>query len=63
MRAVSKDETPITIEGDGLEVRTTELGGGMTTAFMKIPGGADLRPALSGRVGDVCRCPQGGCLL
>ena len=63
MRAVSKQETPITIEGDGLEVRTTELGGGMTTAFMKIPGGADLRPALSGLEGDMCQCPHWGYLL
>jgi len=63
MKAVSKEEAPITIEGDGLEVRTKELGGGMTTAFMSVPGGADLRPALVGLEGDLCQCPHWGYLL
>ncbi len=63
MKATRKDETPVVIEGDGLEVRVKELGGGMSTAFMKVPKGADLRPALVGLQGDLCQCPHWGYML
>jgi hypothetical protein len=63
MRATSRDQAAVAIEGDGLEVRTKELGGGMTTAFMQVPKGADMRPALVGLAGDLCQCPHWGYLL
>jgi hypothetical protein len=63
MNATSRQDAPIAIEGDGLEVRTREVGGGMTTAFMRVPKGADLRPALVGLQGDLCQCPHWGYLL
>jgi hypothetical protein len=63
MKAVSRDNAPIAIEGDGVEVRTQEVGGGMTTAFMRVPKGADFRQALLGLEGDLCQCPHWGYLL
>jgi hypothetical protein len=63
MRAVSREDAPVAIEGDGVELRTYELGGGMTTAFMRVPKGADFRPALVGLAGDLCQCPHWGYLL
>ncbi len=63
MIAVTRDEVPVTIEDGDLEVRTQELGGGMTTAFFRVPQGTDLRPALKGLPGDLCQCPHWGYLL
>ncbi len=63
MKAASREETPVEIEGDGLEVRVKALGGGMSTAFMRVPKGADLRPALTGLEGDLCQCPHWGYML
>ena len=63
MKATSREETPVTIEGDGLEVRTLELGGGMTAGFFRIPKGADLRAALAGLEDDLCQCPHWGYML
>jgi hypothetical protein len=63
MRAVTRTEAPVAIEGDGVELRTHELGGGMSTAFVTVPRGADLRPALAGLPDDLCQCPHWGYLL
>ncbi len=60
MQAVSRDEAPIAIEGDGVEFRKQEIGGGMSVAFVKLPKGADLRPALVGLPDDLCPCPHWG---
>ncbi len=63
MRAISREEAPVAIEGDGLEFRRQEIGGGMTTAFVRAPKGADFRPALAGLPGDLCQCPHWGYVL
>jgi hypothetical protein len=63
MKAISRAEAPITIEGDGVELRTHPLGGGMTTAFVRLPQGADLRPAVVGLPDDLCQCPHWGYML
>jgi hypothetical protein len=63
MKAVRHEEAPIAIEGDGLEFRATEIGGGMSTAFVRVPAGADLRPALVGLQDDLCQCPHWGYML
>jgi hypothetical protein len=63
MKAVTRTEAPVAIEGDGVELRTKELGGGMTTAFVRLPAGADLRPALVGLPEDLCQCPHWGYVL
>lgn len=63
MRSISRAEAPIAIEGDGVELRMQEVGGGMTTAFVRLPKGADLRPALTGLPENLCQCPHWGYLL
>ena len=63
MKAISRAEAPVAIEGDGVELRMQKLGGGMTTAFVRVPKGTDFRPALSGLPDDLCPCPHWGYLL
>ena len=63
MKAVTREDAQTAIEGDGVELRMKEIGGGMTTAFVTVPKGADFRPALVGLPGDLCQCPHWGYLL
>lgn len=63
MKAVARAEAPIAIEGDGIEFRRQEIGGGMSVAFVCLPEGADLRPALTGLPDDMCPCPHWGYVL
>ncbi|MBD9701705.1 hypothetical protein [Streptomyces caniscabiei] len=63
MTAVTRTEAPVVIEGDGLEVRVQELGGGMSVAFIKLPQGTDMAPALKGLPDDLCQCPHWGQVL
>ena len=63
MKAIWREDAPMAIEGDGLEFRKQELGGGMTAAFVRVPAGADLRPALIGLPDDLCQCPHWGYML
>ena len=63
MKAISRAEARVAIEGDGVELRMQKLGGGMTTAFVRVPEGADFRPALAGLPDDLCQCPHWGYLL
>ncbi|MEU5197799.1 hypothetical protein AB0G86_27785 [Streptomyces scabiei] len=48
MTAVTRAQAPVEIEGDGLEVRIQDLGDGMSVAFLKLPRGIDMTPALKG---------------
>jgi hypothetical protein len=63
MKAFSQHEVPVVISGDGVEVRVQEIGGGMSTSFIKLPQGADLGPVLKGLPDDRCQCPHWGYLL
>lgn len=63
MAATTRQRTPIAIEGDGIELRMQEIGGEMTVAFVHLPAGADLGPALAGLPGDLCPCPHWGYLM
>ncbi len=63
MKAVSRNDAPIVIDGDGVEVRVQEIGGGMSTSFIRLPQGADLGPALKGLAGDSCPCPHWGYII
>jgi hypothetical protein len=63
MRGMFKGEAPVAIEGDGLEFRKEAIGGGMSVAFVRVPAGADLRPALAGLPDDLCQCPHWGYVL
>ena len=62
MRALTRDEVPVALEGDGIEVRLEEVGD-MTLGFFTIPKGMDLRPLLKGQPDDLCQCPHYGYML
>lgn len=63
MKAMFKGEAPIALEGDGLEFRLGEIGGGMSVSFVQVPAGGDMRPALTGLQDDLCQCPHWGYVL
>lgn len=63
MHALARQDVPVVIEGGGVEVRLQEIGGGMSTSFIRLPEGTDLGPALVGLPGDACQCPHWGYLL
>ena len=63
MKAITRTDAQVAIEGDGVELRKHDLGGGMSTAFVRLPAGADLRPATAGLQDDLCQCPHWGYLL
>jgi hypothetical protein len=48
MFGISRGDAPVAVEGNGVELRMREVGGDMTAAFVRLPKGADLRPALIG---------------
>ena len=63
MNATTRAQAPIAIDGDGVELRVQELGGGMSAGFVSVPKGADLRPAVRGLKDDLCQCPHWGYVL
>jgi hypothetical protein len=63
MKAVSRDDAPVVIDGNGVEVRLQEMGGGMTASFIRLPAGADLGPALKGLGDGSCPCPHWGYII
>jgi len=63
MKAITKADAPVAIAGDGVELRTHELGGGMSAVFVRVPAGADFRPPLTGLPDDLCQCPHWGYVL
>ena len=62
MQTVDRDDMQVRIEGDGIDFRTRELGG-QTIAWVVLPKGADLSPALKGLPGDACQCPHWGYMI
>ncbi len=62
MESFSREDFELRIGGDGVEFRTKELGG-QTMAWVVLPKGADLGPALAGLDGDLCQCPHWGYMI
>jgi hypothetical protein len=62
MQRLPRDEVPVAIEGDGVELRLRDEGG-LTVSFVRLPAGAHLAPALKGLPGDLCPCPHWGYML
>ena len=60
----SFDRTNLTarVEGDGVELRTKEVGG-MTIAWARLAKGVDLSPATKGLPDDLCPCPHWGYMI
>lgn len=63
MPSFRREDVPPTIEGDGIEVRTTAVGGDLSVAFVKIAAGTDMKPALKGLPYNMCPCPHWGYML
>ena len=63
MNAIAREEAQILMEGGGVELRTHEIGGDMTVAFIRVPAGWDLAPMLVGLPDDLCQCPHWGYVL
>ncbi len=63
MTGTTRQDTPVAIEGGGVELRTRAVGGDLSVAFVQLPQGADLRPALKGLTDDLCQCPHWGYML
>jgi hypothetical protein len=62
MESFDRNDFDLRMGGDGLEFRTKELGG-QTMAWVVLPKGADLGPALKGLPADLCQCPHWGYMI
>jgi hypothetical protein len=62
MKAIPRQDVPIAIEGDGVEVRMREEGE-LTVCFVRLDAGVNLAPALTGLPDDLCPCPHWGYML
>jgi hypothetical protein len=62
MQSIPREDVPIVIAGDGVEVRLRDADG-ISVGFVRLPAGADLRPATKGLPDDLCPCPHWGYML
>jgi hypothetical protein len=62
MQRISREDVPVAIEGDGVELRLLEAGG-LTLGFVRLPRGANLAPLLRGLPDDLCPCPHWGYMI
>ncbi len=62
MTAFTKNDVPVAIEADGIQLRKQSIGD-MTVAFVAGRKGVDLRPPLKGLPNDLCQCPHWGYVI
>jgi hypothetical protein len=62
MRSFARQDVPVAIADGDVEVRVLDQDG-MMVGFVRLPAGADLRPATKGLPGDLCQCPHWGYML
>lgn len=62
MRSIPRQDVPVAIADGELEVRVLDQDG-MMVGFVRLPAGADLRPATQGLPDDLCPCPHWGYML
>ena len=62
MRSLEQEDLPIAIEDGGVQLRARDENG-LTVAFVRLPAGADLRPATKGLPDDLCPCPHWGYMI
>jgi len=62
MRSIPRQDVPVAIADGDVEVRVLDQDGIMV-GFVRLPAGADLRPATKGLPGDLCQCPHWGYML
>jgi hypothetical protein len=58
MKAITLEELPVAIEDGDVQVRLRDEDG-LSVGFVRLPAGADLRPATKGLPNDLCPCPTG----
>ncbi|MEU6179702.1 hypothetical protein [Streptomyces coeruleorubidus] len=63
MTAATRNDVPVALEGDGVELRLMPIGGGMSVGYIGLPQGTDMGPALKGLPDDACQVPHWGYLL
>ncbi|MFE7647554.1 hypothetical protein [Streptomyces phaeoluteigriseus] len=63
MTSRTRNDVPVVLEGDGVELRIEPIGGGLSVGYVTLPKGTDMGPALKGLPGDACQCPHWGYLL
>ena len=59
MRTISRQDVPLAIEDNGVELRMREEGD-LTVCFVRMRAGVNLVPALKGLPDDLCPCPHWG---
>jgi len=62
MRAIPRQDVPVAIADGDVEVRVLDQEG-LMVGFVRLPAGADLRPATVGLPDDLCPCPHWGYML
>jgi len=62
MRRIPFEDLPIVIEDGELQVRLRDEAG-VSVGHVRLPAGADLRPATKGLPDDLCPCPHWGYML
>ncbi len=62
MRSISREDVPVVIDDNGVEVRPRDEAG-LSVGFVRLPAGADLRPATKGLPNDLCPCPHWGYMI
>ena len=62
MKSLERTDLTARDEGDGVELRTSELGG-MTIGWVRLAKGVDLSPATKGLPDDLCPCPHWGYMI
>ncbi len=62
MGVINREEVPVAIEDDNVELRMSEVGE-MTVSFIRLKEGTDMSPAMAGLPDDRCQCPHWGYML
>jgi hypothetical protein len=62
MQSLPREDVPVAIADGALEVRVKTVEG-LMVGFVRLPAGADLRPATKGLPDDLCPCPHWGYML
>ena len=53
MGVINRDDVPVIIKDDNVELRLSEVGD-LSVSFVRLQKGTDLSPALAGLPGDLC---------
>jgi hypothetical protein len=62
MKAITLGDLPIAIEDGDVQVRLRDEDG-LSVGYVRLPAGADLRPATKGLPADLCPCPHWGYMI